>query len=195
VVLHCPGPLRQPGHRVFPQWEQAQRTYFADLATVRAFENSPDLTLITYNSRGIPCLLERSCEYVGLNGLVALGKGIPWWDVTHKISLVSEYLRSCRPTKYVMCLDGDDVLVIAPPQEALDRYLQAGAEMLFSSTAWDWPPSPECWDFENLVGSASVPAHRHLNSGGYIAATDYLIPRLAEIEEAIASAAHWCHIR
>lgn len=193
LILHCPGPLRHPRHPVHREWEAAKAAFFADDSTRGACGAHDDLTIITYNTRSAPCLLERCVAHLGVSGLVVLGGEKDDWSLEYKISLVLDYLRSraCR-SEYVLCLDGDDVLVLADPGLILARFLRVRCEALFTSTAWDWPPSRECWEFESSVAAPADHAHCHLNSGGYLARRGYLMTALTEVAEAMAQRQPWC---
>jgi hypothetical protein len=193
LILHCPDPLRAPDNPFHPEWLEACRRFFADESLRGACRDRENLTIITYNTREAPCLLEKCFEHLGLSELVVLGSEKEDWCWEYKISLVWEYLQSgsCR-TEYVMCLDGDDSLVLADPEVVLNRFIKSDCEMLFTSTAWDWPPSADCWQFEESVSSPADWAHCHLNAGGYLGRRSYVTARLAEIMAAIARQDAWC---
>jgi hypothetical protein len=193
LVLHCPGPERSPLNPFHVQWVAACDAFFGDATTRGTVADHDALTIITYNNRPEPQLLECCLDHLGLHRYVVLGKGLADWRWSYKIELVHEYLSSgtCM-TKYVLCLDGDDVLVLADPALILERYLELGCEMLFCGTRGDWPPSEQCAAFEDSVAADADPAHRHLNAGGYLATTAFLAARLEEIVTAMAGRAPWC---
>jgi len=195
LVLHCPGPLRRPARRTARDWESAQRTFFADQAGATENCDDPNLTVITYNTRSDLSLLERCSQHLGLRQLVVLGRDLPDWRFEYKIELVRSFLEHVRVREYVMCLDAVDVLMLAPPGLVLDRFRQMNTHVLFSSTAWDWPPSRDCWQFENAVAADAPRAHRHLNSGAYIGTTASVKRYIDEIADAIRTQAPWCRAR
>jgi hypothetical protein len=195
LILHCPGPLRHTARPIGKQWDRAQRTFFSDPATAGSGGDVDGLTVITYNSRPHKSLLERCIERLGLTELVVLGRGLPDWKLDYKVTLLRDFLAGDGAAEHVLCLDADDVLMLEGPRAIFERYHHAGGGLLFSSTAWNWPWSQACWDFENEVGADADPAHRHLNSGGFIGHSDEVRRYLAEIDEARRSHAPWCSAR
>ena len=196
LILHCPAPMREPPNPFRHVWAQACRRFFADDALRGRFADPEDLTIVTYNTYGTELLLERCLRRLGLRRHVVLGRDVEQWQWIHKIALVAEHLdRAQDTTEYVMCLDGDDVLVIEDPAIALDRFRESGCELLFCGTRGDQPRSPECWDFENSVSEYADPRHRHLNAGAYIGRTEFVRDRLREILAAHAAAEPWCFSR
>lgn len=193
VIYHCPSPMRAVSNPFHIQWEQAISTCLNDPELVGRGRGLSDLTVITYNTQPEPGLLERCVERLGYAGLVVLGRGLTRWSWAHKITLVHDYLSSgACVTPNVLCLDGDDVIIVGDPNVAVQRFESTGAEMIFCGTRGDQPASPECWDFENRVGRNLDPLHRHLNAGGYLGRTGYVTARLAEIAQAVETGASWC---
>ncbi len=196
VVLHCPAPMREPPNPFRHFWAHACRRFFADDALRGRFADLEQLTIITYNTYGEEVLLERCLRRLGLRHHVVLGHDVEQWQWIHKVSLVAEHLdRAQATTEYVMCLDGDDVLVIADPAIALDRFLESRCDMLFCGTRGDQPSSPECKAFEDSVSEYADPRHRHLNAGAYIGRTEFVRKRLREILAAHAAEEPWCFSR
>jgi hypothetical protein len=188
LVIHCPNPVRGPSTRWRQVWEQECAQLFANESIRGAVADHSELTIITYNNHGVPCLLERCLAHIGVENFVVLGQDKAAWSWEYKISLVWDYLRSGTPvTKYVMCLDGDDVLVMGSPQLILERFLQSQCEILFCNTPANWPPSTECWYFEDSVAGGAHPAHRHLSAGGYIGRSAYISDRLSDIVDGITN--------
>lgn len=195
VIFHCPYPMRVGSNPFHHQWEAAIDTLFADQRLAGSQPELGDLTVITYNTRSIPGLLERCFDFLGSNALVVLGQGVTDWNWSHKITLVDDYLRSgACTTSHLLCLDGDDVIVVGDLSLLLARFAAIGSEVVFCGTRGDQPTSPECWDFENEVGAASDPQHRHLNAGCYLGRTSYIGEQLGRIREAIATGADWCRV-
>jgi hypothetical protein len=191
LVLHCPKPQRSPDNPFHVEWQEACRTFFAD-HPVRALRPVQDLTFVTINTRAQPALLERCFSHLGLP-LVVLGRGIPDWSWSYKITLVHSWLASggC-PTSHLVYLDGDDVLLIGEPELLWQRYLEIGSDLLFCNTRGDWPPNAECTAFEDQVNAGGDPTHRRLNAGGWIGEARYIGARLDEIVSALASREPWC---
>lgn len=194
VIYHCPYPMRVPDNPFHTEWEAAIASALADPALAGAGRQLRDLTVITYNNRPGPCLLERCFAHLDAD-LVVLGRDVTAWSWAHKITLVDDFLRSGQcATPYVLCLDGDDVIVVGDPSVLVERFAATGAEMIFCGTRGNQPYSQECWDFENAVGAGQDPAHRHLNAGCYLGRTGYVAERLAEIAGAIERGESWCRV-
>lgn len=192
VIYHCPYPMRVASNPFHTEWEAAIATALSDPALAGAGRGLDDLTVITYNNRPEACLLERNFDHLGAE-LVVLGREVTEWSWAHKITLVEDYLRggTCT-TPYLLCLDGDDVIVAGDPTVLVDRFTRTGAEVIFCGTRGNQPYSAECWDFENAVGVDQDPLHRHLNAGCYLGHTAYVADRLAEIAAAIEQGESWC---
>jgi hypothetical protein len=193
LILHCPGPMRVEENPFRSQWIDACETYFGDQEIKGNAISDERLTIVTYNNHEAECLLEAVAKHRGLDPLVVLGKHVTSWQWIEKIRLVYDYLASgaCR-TEYLLCLDGDDILIVGQPKEIVDRYRELDCRILFCNTRGDQPPSPECWDFENSVPRYTDPLHRHLNAGGYIGETAYIQECLAEILAAYERRKPWC---
>lgn len=186
LIVHCPGPLRVPSNPWCQIWENVCAEFLANESVRGSAAAHNDLTIITYNNHGAPRLLERCLAHLGIADVVVLGKDKVDWHFEYKISLVWDYLRSgACGTEYAICLDGDDVLMLGDPGSILERFLHSRCEILFCNTMADWPPSAECWQFEESVARGAHPAYRHLSSGGYIGRTAYISDRLSDIMEGI----------
>lgn len=193
VILHCPGPERVAGAPVAGEWAAACCGLLADNDLRGRFRDVDDLTVVTYNTRAEPSLLERCAAHLGLSRIAVLGRHLRRWQWSDKIELVHHYLESgACTTQYVLCLDGDDVLIIGDPALALERFREADCDILFGGTRGDWPPSPECAAFEAAAAGGSNLRHCHLNAGGYLARTSGLAPRLRALMAAIDGGDDWC---
>ncbi|MDB5071550.1 MAG: hypothetical protein JWM87_2661 [Candidatus Eremiobacteraeota bacterium] len=194
VILHCPCPMRIAGNPFHLHWDEAVQRCLSDDALRGRYAAIPGLTIVTYNNRPQEALLETCMRHLGYGGLVVLGRDVRTWSWRCKISLVHDYLRSgACTTPYILCLDGDDVLVIDDPTVLIDRFLATNSEVVFCGTRGNQPPSPECWDFENGVAEYADPVHRHLNAGCYLGRTPYVAARLAEILAAMDAGEPWCY--
>jgi hypothetical protein len=191
LILHCPAPMRIPPNPFRHEWERALEDFFADEGTRGRLRCPPELTIVTYSNYAEPVLLERCLSHLGIEeGVVVVGRGVRRWEWIHKVALVHELIASGGVrSEYVLCLDGDDVLLLGDPAEVVARWLATDSRLLFCGTRGDQPASPECWAFENSVHDD--PQHRHLNAGGYIGETAYVGERLGEIVAAAAAREPW----
>jgi hypothetical protein len=193
LVLHCPGPQRIAPNPFRHSWARACERFFADEQSDGAFADHDDLTIVTYSNYEHEVLLELCLRRLGLRRFHVLGQGITDWQWLHKVSLTLDLLESgVVQTRYVMCLDGDDVLIVGDPALAVARLRETGARLLFCGTRGNQPPSPECWEFENSVPEYRDPRHRHVNAGAFIGESQYLRTRLREISDAHAAGEPWC---
>jgi len=190
LILHCPEPMRVAPNPFRHVWQRALADFFADATTRGRFSCPPELTIVTYSNYAEPVLLERCLTHLGIERRVVVGRGVERWQWIHKVALVHELIEAGGvESEYVLCLDGDDVLLLGDPTEVVARWLATDARLLFCGTRGDQPPSPECWAFESSV--SDDPLHGHLNAGGYIGETAYVGERLAEIVAAAAAAEPW----
>jgi len=190
LILHCPAPQRIPPNPFRRDWRRACERFFADESTRGRFSCPPELTIVTYSNRDEPVLIERCLRHLGIDHYTVVGEGVTAWSWLHKVSLAHELMASGgAPTEYILCLDGDDVLLLGDPAEVLARWRELGTRLLFCGTRGDQPSSPESWAFENSV--YDDPLHRHLNAGGFVGETAYA---QACLEEILAGAKEpWTH--
>jgi hypothetical protein len=187
LVIHCPNPIRAPASPWSQVWDKACADFLANESFRGRAAGHDELTIVTWNNHGAPGVLERCLAHLGVTDVVVLGQDKADWCWEYKISLTWDYLESgACGTEYVLCLDGDDVLVIGHPVEIVNRFRRSRCEVLFGNTMNDWPPSAECLQFELSVADGAGPLHRHLNSGGYIGRTAYIRDRLSDIMRGIA---------
>jgi hypothetical protein len=186
LVVHCPNPLRVPSSPWCQVWDKYCTGFLADESLRGSVTGHIELTIVTYNNHGVPGLLERCLAHLGIEDVVVLGQDKASWCFEYKVSLVWDYMQSgACATEYMICLDGDDMLVMGSPESILQRFAQSRCEILFCNTMADWPPSAECWQFEESVANGAHPAYRHLSSGGLIGRSAYIRDRLADIMKGI----------
>ena len=147
------------------QWQQAVARFFEE--TPESAGPTPELTVLTWNSRPTKSLLERCLDRWGASYLT-LGKQLPKWRPDMKVYLNAEALAQVT-SEYVMALDADDVLVIAPLRRAIAEFESFGCEILFSGEKNSYPEVPYLADFERSIAES---AYCHLNSGAWIGRTD-----------------------
>jgi anthranilate synthase component II len=191
LVLHCPAPMRLPSNPFRHVWDEACRRFFADAALRDGFSDRDDLTIVTYATTKHEVLLERCLRSLRLRRPVVFGRQLEHWQRIHKISLLVDYLERIPVPEYIMCLNGD-ALLVGDPAAALERFRELGCEMLFCGSRGELPRSPECWEFENEVSEVPDAWHRHLGAGAYMGRTAFVRQRLREILAAYGARAPWC---
>lgn len=150
-----------------------------------------DVTFITYHNYTFKCLLERCYEAYGIRDFVVLGREVVRWDWSAKVRLVLDYLESgACATRYVVCTDADDVLMINDPGTVLDRFRTYACDLLFCNTFVDYPPNQVCRDFETLK-YYTHPLHCRLSAGAFVAERDALASCLRELVAAYDERQPW----
>lgn len=150
-----------------------------------------DVTFITYHNYKFKCLIERCYEAYGIYDYVVLGRDVVQWDWGAKVTLVLDYLESgACTTRYVLCTDADDVLMVRDPSTMLDRFRACSCDLLFCNTFVDYPPNKVCRDFETLK-YYTHPLHCRLSAGAYIAEKVALTSYLRELVDAYHKNAPW----
>jgi len=151
------------------------------------------ITVVTYCNRGEQTLLESGLDFLGFRNYAILRTAATPWDHLYKLTLLLDWLASGRcGTEYLLCLDADDNLFVNHPRLILDRFHEAGCEILFGATGADAPTSPECWAFENSVAEYTDPNHRHLNAGGFIGRSSFIATCAREILDASQADPTFC---
>jgi hypothetical protein len=150
-----------------------------------------DVTFITYHNYKFKCLIEQCYEVYGICDYIVLGRDVVRWDWGAKVTLVLDYLESgACTTRYVLCTDADDVLMVRDPGTVLDRFLACSCDLLFCNTFVDYPPDKDCRDFETLK-YYTHPLHCRLSAGAYMAEKESLVRYLRELAEAYNEGAPW----
>ncbi len=97
------------------------------------------LTIATHSEGYFP-LLEKTARLWGYD-LHVLGWNREWQGLAWKLTLYHEAL-SCFPAdEPVICVDGYDVVVTGPAEEAKSRFLASGQRLWFSGQRY-WPNQP-----------------------------------------------------
>jgi len=118
-------------------------------------------------------VLEKSLEYLGIDGLVVLTDDRLPWRNTFKFEMLNNYLNSGEcTTEYFMCCDAVDVIFKDDPQKVIDIFESRNCDALFMSThstdGYNCMPEVKEWvDGINLRG-------RYMNSGVYIGKTSFI---------------------
>ena len=159
-----------------------------------AFKMPEDLTIVTCRNEGSmedriiehlkgyekKSILEASLEYFGIDGLVVLkDERLPWRN-TFKFEMLNDYLNSgkCK-TKYFMCCDAIDVIFKDDPQKVIDIFESFDCDALFMSThsTDGYNCMPDVKEFIDKINGGNG---RYLNSGVYIAKTEFIKEVISE---------------
>tara|TARA_X000001382_G_scaffold122874_1_gene106155 strand:- start:58 stop:801 length:744 start_codon:yes stop_codon:yes gene_type:complete len=153
-----------------------------------AFKMPKDLTIVTCRNDGSmedriidhlkgyeeKSILESNLEYLGIDDLVVLRDTRLPWRNTFKFEMLNNYLNSgkCK-TKYFMCCDAIDVIFKDNPQKVIDIFETFDCEALFMSThsVDGYNCMTEVKEFVDRINGGNG---RYLNSGVYIAKTDFI---------------------
>ena len=145
-------------------WEQVVGDFFA--APLERCEPCPELTVFTWSNRPVKTLLERCLEHWGVP-YVTLGQHIPKWRPDMKVFLNADALTRVD-SEYVLGLDADDVLLVAPPQQIIADFQTFGCEIVFSGEKNSFPRVAYIEQFERSIAES---VYCHLNSGAWIGRT------------------------
>jgi len=136
-----------------------------------------------------------------------MGKGIEWKYNTLKIKLFLEHLKKSK-SKYIMGLDGSDVVIIDNPEIILERYLKyyKDKKLVFASELTSFPKyfkwQEEVFSNEAMIAKTKLgkndyfkynwPSHKlknnkycFLNAGCWIGEREYIINFFESIEKYI----------
>lgn len=147
------------------RWERIVADFFAETQQPRG--PCPDLTILTWNNRRTKTVLEECLDRWGLS-YVTLGRNVPEWRNDMKVYLNATALREVK-TKYVMALDSDDVIVVAPVPAIIADFESFGCDIVFSTEKNSCPDEPSLTWFEQSIAESP---YCHLNSGGWIGKTE-----------------------
>ena len=159
-----------------------------------AFKMPKNLTIITCRNEGPMTerlvdsligwveisVLEKSLEYLGIEGLVVLKDDRLPWRNTFKFEMLHNYLNSGKcNTEYFMCCDAIDVIFKKDPQEVIDIFESFNCEALFMSTQGSdgYSCMPEVKRFVDEINGNNG---RYLNSGVYIGRTEFVKEVISE---------------
>ena len=112
---------------------------------------------------------------------VVRGRGMKGWVNTMKAGLLAEYLPNIT-TKYTMGIDSHDVLLLKDANGMIDTFENDfDCDMLFNGELVSYPENEELANFEKFIYGESP--FRYLNSGVWIAKTDFLKEVIGDILE------------
>jgi hypothetical protein len=112
---------------------------------------------------------------------VMKGRGTEGWANTMKAGLLAEYLPNIT-TKYTMGIDSHDVLLLKDANGIIDTFERDfDCNMVFNGELVSYPENEELANFEKLIYGESP--FRYLNSGVWIAKTDFLKEVMGDILE------------
>ena len=192
IFLHRPH--GQPCHgitqEVIRDFERLTRLVLRNPAMNR-YKVPEDVAFVTYSNYRDKCRIERCYDAYGIRDYVVLGKDVVHWDWGAKVKVVLDYLESgACTTRYVLCTDAVDVLMVSDPATLVDRFKSYSCDLLFCNTFVDYPPNKDCRDFESLT-YYTHPLHCRLSAGAYIAEREALASCLRELVTAYYEKAPW----
>lgn len=143
------------------------------------FRKPDNLDIITCHDYAGKSLLEKSLDYLGIDGCTVLREPYtgPWRN-TFKLKWVLDYLeQSPQGSEYVLFCDADDTILKDDPLTVLNVFRKKQCELLFMSTSfmggYACMPEVKRWTDQIRIG-------RYLNSGVYIGKRSFLIKVLRE---------------
>jgi len=175
LVVHAPG---QTGKNSL--WQALKTEFFQ--SPKKNYGDCDDLTILTWNNRPRPGVTQRCLDHLGIRHIV-LGQDITDWKNLYKNRLTAEALQSIQ-TRYVMGLDAPDVLLLAHPQQILERFRRRfSCRLLFGSEVHCFPEVDALRRFENSLPHAVTSPWRFLNSGMWLGETAFCREFFAQAAE------------
>lgn len=166
--MHCPHGVPEAIRHHFFQHQVESR-----LAGISAAVGMEEITVMTFNNRSNSGLVERQAARMALPHFRVLARDVAQWSWAVKVGSPLRALQGGQiTTPYVLVLDGDDMLAVAPLDGGvmISTLEKSGADLLFCSTTQDWPPTPECKAYETKVAPACD--WPFLSAGGVFGRTD-----------------------
>jgi hypothetical protein len=135
----------------------------------------PDhLDIITCHDYPAPSLLEKSLDYLGIEGYTILRESFdgPWRN-TFKLKWLLNHLERypCGPANVLFC-DADDAIVVGDCMNIMEVFERKRCKLLFMSTSFmgGYACMPEIKRWTDQIRPG-----RYLNSGVYIGRRDFLM--------------------
>jgi hypothetical protein len=166
IVLHGQG-----DDLTKPLWAEVRDAFFA--TPRREIGAAANLTILTWNSREEPGLLERSLDHLGVPYIVK-GRGIAdWTNSRDKPRLTIEALDEID-TPYIAGIDSFDAIVVDDPSLLIARFEEHfDADLVFNGGKINWPNVTAFRRYEESIPGASESEFRYLNGGAWIGRTDF----------------------
>lgn len=143
---------------------------------------NPDLTIVSCWTDDAKCMLYQQLKNNGIKLHNCLPKTYnKWWSKWHmpnKIHYILSYLINHVTTKYVLILDGYDVLM-TNTNTIIDKFLKQKYRVLFNATPNNFPDET----IDIVPGREELGRHRYFNAGCCIGYREDLIKFYAEALE------------
>jgi hypothetical protein len=145
-----------------------------------------NLDIITCHDYPATSLLEKSLDYLGIEGYTVLREPFdgPWRN-TFKLKWLLNYLERYPygPPNVLFC-DADDAIVVGDPTKILEVFERKRCKLLFMSTSFmgGYACMPEIKRWTDKIRPG-----RYLNSGVYIGRRDFLVTVLRAANEYITA--------
>lgn len=125
------------------------------------------VTVASHKTVGLKQLLH-TCENVFIS-LDILGLGLPYRGNGQKLTYMIDYLSAIPDEEVVMFVDGYDILILAPKDEILARFVKLNTPCLFSAELYCFPHTKLASLFPE-----SPTKFKYLNSGSFIGYAGHL---------------------
>lgn len=146
---------------------------------------SPRLTILLVHNRPYRTILEQSLDYLGVKNYAVIRPTVVGeWRQTFKLLALLDYLErgECK-TDFVLYCDSDDAIIRDDPDKAVDLLHEYNCEALFSNTSsahYYSMSDAEIWARETARKENATDRRIHLNSGVYVARTEFLVKILRQ---------------
>lgn len=130
-----------------------------------------DLTIITFNNRDYPTVLESMCYKHNIEIVVA-GKEIKDWHGAKKIDALLECVDDVS-TRYLLALDGDDLLIVGNLQKAVDLIQKSKTPIVVGCEPHGPHPLRKNVQYEMEKYRLHESPYKYINGGQYILDMNY----------------------
>lgn len=129
-----------------------------------------DLTIVTWNNGQVKGCFESQLDSLSLP-YKCLGSGMNWTTNRLKPITLKKYIQNIK-TKYVLCADSFDVLILDNIEGIASRLDKIGAKVLFNATCCIYPEIDKHREIEQAL--CPEPPFQFFNSGLFIGETEFV---------------------
>jgi hypothetical protein len=168
LVIHRPSLTRLPGDFAVPLL----------CGPVRGRLLRPaELSILLVHDRAKPTIAEQALHYCGIDDYIVVQPppGTQWRN-SLKLRLMADWLARDCDTDYVLYVDSDDAVIRDQPARAIDYLHEAGADLLFSDTAFvgGYRCMPGVRRWADARARAAGRSACYLNAGVFVGRASFL---------------------
>lgn len=159
-VLHAYG-----ASHVGPEWDKLKDlSYGVDISIPN------DITVISFFFGGKSFVLRDQLESQFIPFINASTPDITLWQDRQKIRLISNVIKKVK-TKYVLILDGIDVLLAENIDTIVSKFISMDCKLLYNACVYSHPLS---YNIDDILGDKSLGVFSLLNTGAFIGEASFV---------------------